>query len=179
MRPRLGVPFSCLLFAACTDPGLGSIPMPVPAEQPDAPAPAQIADAPTVTGADAPVVPPPPPMDGGTTADAPPPPPPVPPLTPSPMTGLVILSATGDYQDVSADQGGNVWAVTPGNVQFFRAGDHAQFTFDQTGGLAHGQTIWQDTYYCDGCSDTNPGPTPVRFVSVAGGASGQAFVGNI
>src|SRR5882724_12553626 len=53
----------------------------------------------------------------------------------SPLPGLVVVARGEDFRDASADQGGNLWAVTASKVHFFRAGDGAHFTYDQANGL--------------------------------------------
>jgi hypothetical protein len=121
-------------------------------------------------------VPPPPPVtsgdmgsfDLGPVAHAP----------PATLAGLVILGSGNDFQDVSTDQGGGVWAVTQQAVYYWPAGATTPHTYDQTNGLAQGKTSWVDTYWCAGDGLTCPYTWPVLFNSIAGGQSGQAVVGN-
>ncbi len=98
---------------------------------------------------------------------------PGPPIT----NGHVTTYGTGgDFRDVSTDVGGNIWAVTPSTVYFFAAG--AVHSYDQKDGLARGFYTYTDDYYCIG-STPCPATNPVSFSTIAGGNSGQAFVGNI
>ena len=96
---------------------------------------------------------------------------------PGPLPGVVVLDRGNDFKDVSSDQGGNIWAVTKDKVYFYRSGTGTPLTFDQSNGLAQGKTTWTDTYWF-GTADS-PSTQPVTFSAVAGGAAGQAFVGNI
>src|SRR5262249_39085376 len=49
--------------------------------------------------------------------------------------------------------------------------------FNQSNGLAHGQTTWTDPYWFG--TPENPSTQPAAFASIAGGQAGQAFVGNV
>jgi hypothetical protein len=79
--------------------------------------------------------------------------------------------------DVSTDQGGGIWAVTPSTVYYFPPGSSSSFKYDQSSGLARGWSTWQDTYY-SGTPDMAV-TLPVTFSAVAGATSGQAIVGNV
>ena len=127
--------------------------------------------------------------DGGVFVPPPPPPPagtdmagadlaPIEHGPPTTLAGLVTLSAGNDFQDVSTDQGGGIWAVTHAAAYYWPAGATTPFTYDQTNGLAQGKTSWVDTYWCQGDGVPCPYTWPVYFNSVAGGQSGQAVIGN-
>ncbi len=122
--------------------------------------------------------------DGGVfTPPAPPAPPgadmgPIAHAPPATLAGLVVLSSGLDFQDVSTDQGGGIWAVTQQSVYYWPAGATTPYTYNQANGLAQGKTSWLDDYWCAGDGLTCPYTWPVYFNSVAGGQSGQAVVGN-
>jgi ligand-binding sensor domain-containing protein len=64
-----------------------------------------------------------------------------------------------------------VWIVTAARVYYLAPGG-ATYSYDQSSGLARGWATWTDTWF-------SPGTYPVTFASVAGGASGEAVIGNI
>src|SRR5262249_23864474 len=112
---------------------------------------------------------------------APPRPPPPPaiaaPRPPPPMGPFRILGFGVDFLEASSDQGGNIWGASAATIYFFRGGAGDGLTFDQSNGLAHGQTTWTDTYWFG--TDASPSIQPVSFTSVARGMAGQAFIGNV
>ncbi len=113
-----------------------------------------------------------PPMgDGGVFV---PPPPSDPAVVHAPATPISVglLLPGVNVLDVAVDQGGGVWAVSASAVYYFAPGQAAPFTYDQTSGLARGQSTWTDTWF-------SPGTYPVTFQSVSAGMPGQAIVGNI
>jgi hypothetical protein len=95
-----------------------------------------------------------------------------PPIT---MGNITVYGKGGDFRDVSTEQGGGIWAVSTSTVFYFKGS--TVHTYDQSNGLARGQTTWTDTYWFG--SPTNPATEPVTFETVAGGMPGQVFVGNI
>jgi hypothetical protein len=97
---------------------------------------------------------------------------------PTTLAGLTTLSTGNDFQDVSTDQGGGVWAVTQAAAYYWPAGATTPYTYNQSSGLAQGQTSWVDTYWCAGDGVPCPYTWPVVFNSIAGGQSGQAVIGN-
>jgi streptogramin lyase len=94
------------------------------------------------------------------------------PVAPGTLDGAQLAFAGLDVLDVSADQGGGLWAVTAQKVYYLPPGAGAPFTYDQSNGLARGLTTYHDTYY-------SPGDWPVTFSAVAGAHAGEAVVGNI
>src|SRR5262249_6645220 len=107
------------------------------------------------------------PGEDAAVPDAPPPPP--------PYGGFRVLGYGVDFNEASSDQGGNIWGASATKVYFFAGGQGDGRTFDPSNGLAHGRTTWTDTYWFG----TTPSTQPVTFTTVAGGTSGQVFVGNI
>lgn len=95
-----------------------------------------------------------------------------PPITSGNVT---VYGKGGDFKDVSTDQGGGIWAVSSSTVFYFKGS--TVHTYDQGAGLARGQKTWTDTYWFG--SPSAPSTQNVSFTTVAGGMSGQAFVGNI
>jgi hypothetical protein len=121
-------------------------------------------------------VPPPPPDLSMPTAPPPPPPPKAPPGT---LVGVTVLGQGVDFNDVSSDQGGGVWAVNAARVYYWPGGSGGPVTYDQSSGLAQGKTTWYDNYWCAGDGIPCPATWNVSFTSVAGGQPGQAVIGNI
>lgn len=133
---------------------------------------ATTADAPISPTADAPVITLP---DGGVivvTPDAPP----VHGM-PGSLAGVTLLQAGHDFNDVSADQGGNLWATTQQAVYFFRGGGGDPITYDTSNGLAQGQATWTDTYWFG--TPEQPSTQTTTFSAVAGGTAGEVFVGHL
>jgi hypothetical protein len=96
------------------------------------------------------------------------------PVAHAPPTPLAVATRLGgqDVLDASVDQGGGLWAVTTDTVYYFPPGRSSAFTYSQASGLARGWYSWTDTWF-------DPGVRPVTFASVAGGAAGEAVIGNI
>jgi hypothetical protein len=166
--------------AGSTDGDGGGAPEASSAGPPAAPV-ADLAGAPTAAPVETPS-PGSPPVDAGVYADLGVPPAavdagadlsPAPAGDPAPPSSLGAMSTWlvgQDVLDVSVDQGGGVWAVTPGRVYYYARG--AVHAYDQSSGLARGWATWTDTWF-------NPGTWPVTFASVAGGMAGEAVIGNI
>jgi hypothetical protein len=110
-----------------------------------------------------------PPVDMGTIAHAP----------PGTLAGIVVLGGGTDFRDVSTDVGGGTWAATSAHIYYWPHGTTAPTTYDQSSGLAQGQTTWNDDYWCLGDGVPCPATWSVSFTSVSGGEPGQAVVGNI
>jgi hypothetical protein len=98
---------------------------------------------------------------------------------PAALAGVTVLGAGVDFRDVSTDEGGGVWGATSSRIHYWPRGASAPFTYDQSSGLARGQTSWTDSYWCAGDGIPCPATWSVSFTSVAGGLPGQVVVGNI
>jgi hypothetical protein len=96
---------------------------------------------------------------------------------PGTLTGVTLLATGHDFNDVSADQGGNLWATTAQAVYLFRGGGGGPITYDTSSGLAQGHATWVDTYWFG--SPDNPSTQNVTFSAVAGGMAGEVFVGHL
>ena len=97
--------------------------------------------------------------------------------TPGTLSGVTLLQTGHDFNDVSADQGGNLWATTQKALYFFRGGGGDPITYDTSSGLAQGHATWTDTYWFG--SPDNPSTQTTTFSAVAGGTAGEVFVGHL
>jgi hypothetical protein len=107
------------------------------------------------------------PPDAAVTDHGDPPPP-----IPAGLPGAEVQFAGLDVLDVSADEGGGLWAVTPARVYYLPPGATVPFSYDQSSGLARGWSTYTDTWF-------NPGTWPVTFTAVGGAHAGQAVIGNL
>ena len=96
---------------------------------------------------------------------------------PTPLANVRVLLPGEGVLDASADRGGGIWAVTAKRVFYFTPGSDSPKSYDQSDGLARGWRTWQDTYYSGSASA--PATLPVTFSAIAGGAPGEAIVGNV